>query len=179
MSLRKTIQDLRCKVSGQQQYFIPHQLLYKILTKSVILDTLKACPEVRRYHLEEIAAKIYRGGRRTFAVLVLLKNEEKCVIRFLEHDQFQRSSLDSRLPFPMSVLKDVVPSIATDFFEAQWELSAPVFSRNIIHRYLNDGAILPFLENTQIADSGFGTVFKVHLHSDHCVFHNDSETRVT
>lgn len=165
--LRKQIQSLRCRVPNEPRYFIPHRSLYELLTKEVISNTIKEYEDIRRYRLDETAEKIFKGGRRIFAILVLLKNEEKSITYFLEHDQFQRSSIDLRLPFPIQTLESIVPDIAADFYEMQWELVAPIFARNVVHRFLDERIRLPFVLDHEIGEGGFGTVFEVQLHPDH------------
>jgi hypothetical protein len=165
--LRKQIESLRCKVPNEDRYFIPHRPLYELLTREVIFSTLKECEEIRHYHLDETVEKIVKGGRRIFAVLVLLKGEEKFITRFLKYDQFQRSSFDLRLPFPIYTLESIIPTIAADFHDMQWELVAPIFSRNVVHRFLDERVRLPFLRDNEIGEGGFGTVFEVRLHPDH------------
>lgn len=166
--LRKQIQSLRCKVDNEDRFFVPHQSLYKLMTREKVLDVVKGCGEIPCYRLDETVEKIIKGGRRIFAILVLLKGEEKLISRFIEHDHFQHSPLDVKLPFSEDTLKSIIPDeIVSDFYEKQWEFVAPIFSRNVVHRSLHEDIRLPFVQNKKIGEGGFGVVYEIELHPDH------------
>jgi hypothetical protein len=118
-------------------------------------------------NLDEVVDKVYFGGRRIFAILVVLNGQEKEILRFIEHDHYQDSPLDHRLPFAIGDLEIIAPDIAIDFYEKQWEFAAPVFTRGVDHRLLDIRTALPFEENTKIGDGGFGEVFRISLYPGH------------
>jgi hypothetical protein len=166
-SLRCNIQALRCWVDGDSKCFVPHQDLNKLLTRSVIFTALTMCSAAPSHRLDAIADRIHSGARRVFAILVVLGGQEKEILRFIEHDNFQESPIDHKLPFSESDLKTIIPSIAADFYEKQWEFAAPVFTREVEHRSLDIWSILPFVENKWIGRGSFGEIFKIALHQGH------------
>jgi hypothetical protein len=166
-SLRAKIQKLRCQVAGEAKAFVPHEDLYELLTRSVIYNAVHECAITPWYNLDQLVDKIHAGARRVFAILVILNGQEKEILHFIEHDHFQASPLDHKLPFSKADLEVIVPSIAIDFYEKQWEFSAPIFSREADHRFLDIFTALPFLENKKISEGGFGEVFSVVLHPGH------------
>ena len=176
--LQQQIDALRCKMDGRSKFFVPHQSLYNLLTRSVVLKSIQDCGGVPWYSVERTVDKIMAGARRIFAILVMLHREEKHILSFIEHDHFQGSPLDSKLPLSRTVLDAIVPHIASAFFERQWEFSAPVFSKDVDHRFLDDFAVLPFVKDRRIDEGGFGTIFEIALHPDHQVLPLVSETMV-
>jgi hypothetical protein len=167
VTLRAQIQGLRCPVAKEAKSFVPHQDLYRLLTKSVIREALSKGASTRWYNLDQVVDIIHSGGRRIFAILTVLNGQEQQILRFIEHDHFQGSPLDHKLPFSRTALSAIVPDIAIDFYEKQWEFSAPVLARGIDHRLLDDFTALPFTENRKIDEGGFGEVFKIILHESH------------
>jgi hypothetical protein len=166
-SLRAKIQGLRCPVAGEAKFFVPHKKLYELLTRSVIFEVVSKSKITEWFNLDQVTDKIYSGARRIFAILVVLNGQEKNIVRFIEYDHFQVSPLDHKLPFSRDDLEKRVPDIAIDFYEKQWEFSAPIFVRGVQHRALDVFTALPFVENTKIVNGGFGEVFKVTLHHGH------------
>jgi len=166
-SLKKQIEALRCKTDSKSKFFVPHQRLYELMTRSVIRNALQEKGELPWYSLDGVVDKIMTGARRVFAILVMLNGEEKEILRFIEHDHFQGSPLDHKLPLSRASLDIMVPQIAGSFYEKQWEFSAPVFSKDIDHRLLDEFAVLPFIKDTKIDEGGFGEVFEITLHPGH------------
>lgn len=165
--LWKQIEQLRPESAGQNLEFIPSKLLYSLLTTEVVSGAVDNCDSIPPYRRNETVERIIKGGRRLFAILVLLKGKEGLIVNFIEHDQFQRSSLDLRLPLPINILENTVPEIASNFYDMQWQLLSPIFSKNTIHRSLHDRIRLPFVYEKEIGSGGFGTVYEVVIHSSH------------
>lgn len=46
------------------------------------------------------------GAKKGFAILSLLKGEEYCITGLISLDQLQKSTLDSKLPFPRVTTED-------------------------------------------------------------------------
>lgn len=166
-SLRAKIQGLRRPVAGEAKSFVPHQELYNLLSRPVIYTAINACNITQWYNLDKLVDRIYTSARRIFAILVVLGGQEKEILRFIEHDHFQASPLDHKLPFSKSDLENIVPEIAIDFYEKQWEFTAPVFTKGVDHRYLDIFTSFPFVGNIKIGEGGFGEVFKVTLYPGH------------
>ncbi len=165
--LRDQLLSLRPRVGGEDRYIIPHQALHRLMTRDVVLDAIKNCEDIPVFHQDSTVDAIMRGGRKIFSVLVLLKGEEWSITKFREHDQLQNSRLDARLPFSIDTLNLIVLEIADEFYEKQWELIGPIFSKDIVHRFLQPETRLPFIHNEKIGEGGFGVVYKVKLDPDH------------
>lgn len=164
--LRNQIRSLRRNCATPEGSFIPQRLLYRLLTRAIISVALRQAG-ISALQIDDLAIKIYKGGQKVFAILVLLKGEESKIANFITHDQFAQSQLDFKLPFSLELLNTIIPDIADEFFETQWEFVAPVFSRGVIHRELHDRTKLPFLQNTEIGSGGFGDVYEIQLDPDH------------
>ena len=158
---------LRRQVEEGSKSFVPHQKLFDLLDRDVIQSVLQEGEVVPWYNLDSIVDRIYSGARRIFAILVVLKGQEREILRFLEHESFQNSPPDHRLPFSESELKRIAPEIVIEFYEKQWEFTAPVFVRSVDHRHLQASIVLPFLEDKKIGEGGFGEVFKITLDPTH------------
>lgn len=165
--LRKQINSLRCNEAIPDRSFIPQQLLYKLLTRDIVSIAIQNLAQIPGYRVRDIVDKIMKGGRKVFAILVLLKGEEARILDFMKHDQFQHSPLDFKLPFSMETLGGIIPEIAEEFYRMQWDFVAPVFSRGVVHRELHERTKLPFAQDILIGDGGFGVVYEIELHPDH------------
>ncbi|KAK6527504.1 hypothetical protein TWF694_004487 [Orbilia ellipsospora] len=148
--------------------FIPLQSLYKLLTKEEIEKAVAACitkdEGIPFYQQTDTVDWIFIHGKRVFAILVALGHQEHLILRFIERD-FQ--TVDEKLPFPLDLLKEIIPTLATEFFEKQWEFVSPIWSKNVIHREIPPGIRLPFTYNTKIDAGGFGDIYEIRLHPDH------------
>jgi len=164
--LRNQLRTLRRSVAASGESFIPQKALYRLLSKDVVSATLRRSG-TSAIHIDSLTDKILKGGQKLFAILVLLKGEESKILEFVKHDQLAVSPLDSRLPFSLETLTTVVPSIALEFYETQWELLAPVFSKGVLHRELHDMIRLPFVRNKWIGGGGFGDVYEIELETAH------------
>ncbi|KAH7136337.1 kinase-like domain-containing protein [Dactylonectria macrodidyma] len=150
-----------------ERSFIPQKQLYRLLSRDRISAVIRDIPSIPIHRAENVINIIAKGASKVFAILSLLKGEEGRIVDFISHDQFQQSSLDSRLPFSLEMLQDIIPDIAIDFYRAQWDLSAPIFSRGVVHRELHDSTRLPFVREALIGEGGFGQVYELELHADH------------
>ncbi|GAP89950.1 putative protein kinase [Rosellinia necatrix] len=65
-----------------------------------------------------------------------------------------------------------------NFEDCQWAMLAPTFDRprrkNVQHHNLKNQTILPFLEEEEVSEGGFGRISRVKIHPDHHEF-NKSE----
>lgn len=167
--LRKQIQSLLCKVDGEgwDRKFVPRQALYELLTRDVVFDAIDKQEAIEWYHKDKFTDWIMRGGRRIFAILVVMKNEESSISYFISHDSFKETPLDEQLPFSVEVLNSINREIASDFYDRQWEFVSPILSKNVIHRILPCEVRMPFIHNRQIGQGAFGKIFEIRLHPDH------------
>ncbi|KAF2810677.1 kinase-like protein [Mytilinidion resinicola] len=164
--LRAQIRDIRCLVAGGKDFFIPLHSLYTLVTEAIVRDALSVS-SIEWYRIDGITDKIYPGGRRIFAILVMLDGRIAEITRFIELDNLQDSPIDHKLPFSEQDLRMLVPSIAEDFYRLQWEFCAPILSTGVEHRFLDLRTVLPFTENTKIGEGGLGEVFRISIHPDH------------
>jgi len=167
--LRDKIDDLR-QDNHYNNSFVPKDELDKAITLEAVWRVLRES-KIEEHKHQDIAQSIIGGTLRIFAVLVRIGYVES-ISDFIRSDQFQSgSSLDQRLPFNKEYLSSILPEkIATKFYKEQWEYAAPVLSRSILPRDLDDKAILPILHEKHITDGGFGAVFEITLHSAHHCF---------
>lgn len=132
------------------------------------MDAVKDCSEIPSYNLQDVVAKVLKGGLRVFSILVLV-GKESLISSFIESDNLQRSRLDDKLPFSADTLQSIIPDTdaASNFYRRQWEFVAPVFSRSTLHRSLNSKMRLPFVQNKKLGEGGFGVIYEIQLHPDH------------
>lgn len=171
-SLRQQIIGLRRRIANTDLRFIPHRPLIRLLTNDAISAALHRTnlSELHRLQIPSIAQRITSGGRKVFAILVFLKDEEAMIVQFFKHDQLVPTPLDSRLPFSQEELTNIVPDIASEFFERQWEFCAPIFSKGVLHRELHDSIHLPFVSEKSYGAGGFGDVYWFKLDKEQQTF---------
>ncbi|EWC47292.1 hypothetical protein DRE_03411 [Drechslerella stenobrocha 248] len=179
--LCERINALVCKCEGndptdanegdvEHHGFIPLQSLYRLLTtKEIECAVARARAEnegegVPFYHEIDTVNWIITKGKRIFAILAALGSQERLIPAFIEHD-FQ--AVDEKLPFSLDLLQRIVPGIAQQFYDKQWEFVSPIWSRNVIHRELPPEIRLPFTYNHRIDAGGFGEIYEIRLHPDH------------
>ena len=176
-SLREAIQSLRCESADPRSSFVPAGSLREILTYKEIRLALKTCKAQLHREIESIEL-IRLGGQRIFAILITIYRPE-LIVAFVENDQLQTAAIDSRLPYSRAELDSILPKAdAIDFFEKQWEFTAPIFRRRAGHRCLHDRTIFPFLESTGLGQGASGEIHKVKLHFSHSVAFNVPEPKV-
>ncbi len=80
----------------------------------------------------------------------------------------KKGDIDNKLPYEISKLRNVLSSdLALQFHELQWEFIAPFFREDRSHRVLDENTILPFVGRKQLAQSGFGVVYREVLAQKH------------
>ncbi|KAF2474368.1 kinase-like protein [Lindgomyces ingoldianus] len=159
--LESRIKSLR-RENADYRWFIPELLLREALSEDVVRKALLDVG-AKPYHLDEIVKHVLTSGIKIFAVLVLT-NQAAMTSKFIEEGEFQ----DHRLPFNLNTLdKQLSLPAAKDFYERQWEFTAPTFYRGTIHRLLNDRSVLPFTKDKRIGNGAFGTVYEIKLDQSH------------
>ena len=142
--------------------FVPELSLRRTMTKDVIRQALEHSG-VALYHRKEVATKVFRSGRKIFAILILTEQVAE-ILKFIEIDQLY----DTRLPFESGTLRDEIAILnPTDFEETQWEFVAPTFVRGTLHRVFRDKTVIPFVSRSDEGRGAFGKVFSVQLQLDH------------
>ncbi len=165
--LRATILSLRCECSDRRSSFVPEGSLDNIITTATIKAALRGSGAQLHREQENIES-IRQGGRKTFAILVSIYKADR-IVSFIENEQLQKAGIDSKLPYSSRAdLERILPKIdAVDFFEKQWEFTAPVFRRRTGHRCLYERTIFPFVESAIHGEGSFGNVYKEKLHDSH------------
>ncbi|KAK0514062.1 hypothetical protein JMJ35_003784 [Cladonia borealis] len=173
---RGKIREARYR-NADGRWFVPEGSLVSAL--EVIRQSLQNHCDVEPFAVQWMIQAIEKGGRKTFAALILIR-EEKKIIAFLEHYlQSDSQNLDSRLPFSKSELETILsPDVASEFYEHQWELIAPVFTHRLLHRNIPIEFILPFVESRRIGGGGFGDVYEVVITAGHHKFKDINTTKV-
>jgi len=161
-SLEEQINRLRCK-NSQSRFYVPQRALCSLMMRDVVQDTLWDCG-LATYHLNETVETILKGECKIFAILVVL-GKVPLISKFIEHDQFQNSQLNHKLPFSEAALESIIGK--TKFFKIQWEYAVPIFSKRSLHRSLHSDIILPFIKDEDVSKGGFGIVSEVALHASH------------
>ena len=138
----------------------------KLFSQTVILAALRECKFAEWIDINEMSTRIHTGARRIFAILTVM-NRQEFILQFLETDNLQRSPLDHRLPISLADAREIIPDIATSFYDRQWEFCAPVFCEGTGHRNLDIFTSMPFIEDKKVGEGGFGEVFKVIIHDGH------------
>ncbi|KAF4335478.1 kinesin [Fusarium beomiforme] len=161
--LKSDIKRLRRK-NASQQWYIPERALLEFMTEDAINNTLAKSSVPSHQHAETLQ-RILEGGRRIYAILVLL-DFYQYLTNFIEGDQLD----DGKLPFTLETLShslEIPSEDAKDFEDKQWELIAPVFRRGTLNRRLEQSFVLPFNQDKRIGKGAFGTVYEVVLDPDH------------
>lgn len=164
--------------SHEGKYFIPTKSLEELLPsdqlhKSVVRSSIE------EIHRKDVLRAIENGGKRTFAILLLL-GKEASMADFVQNDQMLESTdLDSKLPLHLDTLTTIFAdkAAALGFYQRQWELLPPFFRKGRNHRNFESETVLPFTESDELAEGGFGRVFKVTVHADQHAF-THSHTKV-
>ena len=138
------------------------------MTKEALLEVFLDS-KLAVYHLEELVHDVLEGARQIFGILILVRRPE-CISNFIRNDrfQYQLSHLDHKTPFQYEILGKILPKdIATDFYETQWEFTAPVFTRRVLPRFLEEDTVMPFLKDTIVGEGGFGVIHEIEIHPFH------------
>ncbi|KAH7174757.1 kinase domain-containing protein [Fusarium flagelliforme] len=169
-TLRDEISILRLSErSSSGRNFVPEGRLFTIVTKGKI----RACLEEMRvadHEREELVEAIFRGARRCFSILLLLKCGDKIPL-FFKHDLMQKSSPDDRFPYTIEPLQRVLGNHTSraffqEFMEMQWCFMAPVFRSQSIVRELDKCTILPFVKESLLGSGAMGDAYLVTLHPE-------------
>ena len=172
MSLRGKLLRRSVKSISGRDYF-PESWLLETLSKPEIQHAVETCV-VDATKRKEAVNVILNGGRRVFAILVIIR-EESMLVDFMETDNLLQNTLDSRLPLDFSTIRQLLPEnpesdvVAKEFCDRQWEVLAPIFGPDLSHRVFDNMAIMPFLwgSSKKAGEGGFGFVDRVTLHEAH------------
>ncbi|KAL8658444.1 MAG: hypothetical protein Q9202_007561 [Teloschistes flavicans] len=171
-TLKEEIQNLRCESSDHRSSFVPEGALDTIITVDKIKSALRDA-KIRPDRVKEILGLIVRGGKKTFAILVSIYRIED-IVDFIEFDQLQEYSIDAKLPYSSRIdLEKIIPRAdAAEFYEKQWEFTAPIFRRRAGHRCLHERTVFPFVESSIQGEGNFGNIYKIGVHPCHILAEN-------
>ncbi len=160
---REAIISLRMK-NFESRNFVLYELLCSLMDRDFVELAIKSCgiPAFRKHEVTQV---VLHGAKKTLAILLLLRHQSS-IVRFIERDQFQASTLDSKLPLTLPALEECLPSnsIALEFYDLQWDFTYPGFSHTVLHRSLHSNTVLPFIgEPKHLGEGGFGIVTEVTL----------------
>lgn len=151
--------------------FFPSDLVRNAISHKTIQDILSDSG-LEDFAIEEMSRVIMAGAWNVFAILCLVM-QPKSITRFAEDDGFQRSTIDTRLPFDKNKLESLLQGAAApDFHRQQCGFCAPYFSGSVFNRVLPAEFILPFIEDDALpsGQGGFGRCFKVKIESSYQKF---------
>lgn len=145
---------------------MPEGALDSLLTVQEIEFAVKVFKTQLHRHGEAVKL-IIQGGRKTFAILVTIYKPE-FIFSFIESDQLQKHYIDSKLPYgtKAELERIMFKAIVADFYDKQWEFTAPVFSGRSGHRCLHERIVLPFTASLPRGEveGSFGSIYEVKLH---------------
>ncbi|KAK6513882.1 hypothetical protein TWF506_008313 [Arthrobotrys conoides] len=169
--LREELEALLCKCedgdAGEERKFMPFQLFRRVFTPERIDAVVHGIKEadMEFFQKNDVSTWVQLHARRVFAILILLGGKEHLITKFMNRD-FQ-GKYDEKLPLSKKDLDMIVPEIAAEFYEKQWEFVSPIWSKNVVHRELPSDVRLPFVLNERLGRGGFGVVYKIKLHEQH------------
>ena len=165
--LRQKIVESRVR-NCDARYFVPDSIIERLFNEESIANCVRES-EIALHKRRECVHATRHGGRKVFAILILIGTTDR-IVDFLENDQLlKEGSLDSRLPFSVDGLMKILSDRrwAKEFYEWQWQLLAPFFKEDTIHRVFDADTVLPFIESEELGRGGFGRVFEVLLPGTH------------
>lgn len=126
------LEELRAQIKAirqpnfERRRFIPHRSLCALMDDYTVRKAIQECG-IAPYHVQETSDAVIRGAHRIFAILVLLGKAE-LISKFIEHDQFQHSQLDHKLPYRREHLETLLPKSDAEGFEENNGNLPPPFS---------------------------------------------------
>lgn len=163
--LRDRLRGLRIK-STSGRYFIPDGKVESLISEDIVWDAVSKL-KIDRINFPEVSMVVNGGGKRTFAILVMLR-EEDAIWDLVKHDQFTALILDAKLPWSYDNLHQILGprfEVAKEFVELQWEFISPVFDKLKGHRLLHADTILPYISELRLSkeEGSFGAIYKTEV----------------
>jgi hypothetical protein len=169
------MEELRAQIVSKREqnverrYFLPQQALYELMDEVLVEKAVRGAG-IEAHNVREVTKEIMKGAQKIFAILLIIRQPQS-ILAFIQDDQLQ-SSLDHKLPFSLGKLQKLLASaiFGQEFYEKQWEFAAPVFSKRLLPRVLQDDIILPFVEDKEGGEGGFGVVHIIKVEPYHRSF---------
>lgn len=161
-ALYSSIIQIRCKNAVDFRYFVPSHRVREVMSSQSVRKVLLDSP-MEPYYVNEAVEIIKNGAWNVFAILVLTKQPQS-IVSFIEDDRMQRGLIDHHLPFELTKLKELLKDMAAqDFYDKQWEFTAPSFSGSVFTRILPNDFVLPFLSDKELGEGSFGSVHRIQV----------------
>jgi hypothetical protein len=88
----------------------------------------------------------------------------------------QRGPIDHHLPFEFTKLEKLLGLlVAEEFYDKQWEFTAPSFSGSVIPRKLPNEFVLPFVSDEWVGES-FGAVHRIQVERSYQQFDRSQDS---
>ncbi|KAI0458011.1 kinase-like domain-containing protein [Xylaria acuta] len=188
---------------GSKGFFLPSKRLESLIQLRNVVEELTRClryttdPHIIQDFAKRICAE-EKSYRKVFAILVLIEKADT-IPEFLRegiHDgdlpliklelggkpgifEFGRKPEEGKVAHPLKCFKSFSRMNLMNFEDCQWAVLAPIFDRprrkDVKHYDLKDQIILPFTEEEEVSEGGFGRIMRVKIHPDHHNF-DDSGT---
>lgn len=171
VEMRATRQSLKQALvkTTDTKYFLPEDCLNSILTEATITECIDQA-DIDRVRRRSCKEAVLHGGKKVLALLIMLERVD-LILNFVETDQASRTAhLDSRLPLEQETLRRMLADddiAIIDIQRYQWEVLAPYFREDRVHRVFRQEIIMPFVHSKWIGSGGFGDVFEVTLPGTH------------
>ena len=161
--LRGKLIDIRCRNNDQNHYFYPHQAVHELISPRVIHEIFTD-QKLEPFAIDSAVQYLADvGGSRIFAILILIQRPH-LFLEFIKDDQLQRRDPDHKLPYKKEELKHLLPSpTSEEFWDKQWEFTAPFFLESVVARVLPNEFVLPFLKENDLGEGSFGRVSNVQI----------------
>lgn len=168
-----------------------------IQEQNVVEELTRYLPHTTQREIWDTATRICaipiaeeKSYRKIFAILVLIEKTGS-ILEFLGegvHDgdlplmklgldrkpgifEFGRKPEEGKASRPLKCFKTFSRINFINFENCQWAVLAPIFGRprrkDVKHLSLEDQRILPFTEEEEVSEGGFGRVSRVNIHPDH------------
>ncbi|KAF4626119.1 hypothetical protein G7Y89_g12041 [Cudoniella acicularis] len=146
--------------SSSERYFISNSDLSAVFTAADVRQ-LVAELKCRTEDRVGLPGELFAHGRTTLAILVWLR-QENSILNFRTRD-----ILDKSLPLEnVEQANALAPGVGNEFVtETQWMFLPYQFGRNMAqsHKEIRREIILPFVNEENLGDGGFGEVLKVTI----------------
>lgn len=168
-TLYSLISKTRRKNAVDFRYFAPSHRVREVMTTDNIRSALLHSG-IEIHHVNEAIEIIKTSAWNVFAILILIKQPQN-IVNFIQDDRMQRGPIDHSLPFELSKLEELLDEqVAHDFYDRQWEFTAPTFSGSVFTRVLPDDFVLPFLSDVEVGEGSFGTVHRIQVEHSYQLF---------